>query len=73
MIYDVKILIRNSGFTPQYKPIEQIYKDYHDKWLEILDIPCNDIWESMKKFMSFALCTPQMKKTDINCENELPL
>ena len=29
------------GFTPQYEPIEQMYRDYHDKGLEILDIPCN--------------------------------
>ena len=27
------------GFTPQYEPIEQMYKDNHDKGLEILDIP----------------------------------
>ena len=25
------------GFTPQYEPIEQMYRDYHDKGLEILD------------------------------------
>ncbi|MBO6199383.1 MAG: hypothetical protein J6N79_07365, partial [Psychrobacter sp.] len=31
----------SSGFTPQYEPIEQLYKDYHDKGLEVLDIPCN--------------------------------
>ena len=24
------------GFTPQYAPIEQLYKDYHDKGLEII-------------------------------------
>ena len=29
------------GFTPQYAPIEQLYQDYHDQGLEILDIPCN--------------------------------
>ena len=29
------------GFTPQYAPIEEMYKKYHDKGLEILDIPCN--------------------------------
>ncbi len=29
------------GFTPQYEPIEKLYKDYHEKGLEILDIPCN--------------------------------
>ena len=23
------------GFTPQYAPIEQMYKDYHDKGLEM--------------------------------------
>lgn len=38
------ILIVNTatgcGFTPQYAPIEQLYKDYHEKGLEILDIPC---------------------------------
>ena len=39
------ILVVNTatgcGFTPQYEPIEQLYKDYHDKGLEVLDIPCN--------------------------------
>ena len=39
------ILIVNTatgcGFTPQYAPIEEFYKKYHDKGLEILDIPCN--------------------------------
>ena len=29
------------GFTPQYEPIEQMYRDYHDQGPEILDIPCN--------------------------------
>ena len=29
------------GFTPQYEPIEQVYRDCHDQGLEILDIPCN--------------------------------
>ena len=41
------ILVVNTatgcGFTPQYAPIEQLYKDYHDQGLEILDIPCNQI------------------------------
>ena len=42
---DKVILIVNTatgcGFTPQYAPIEQLYKDYHDQGLEVLDIPCN--------------------------------
>ncbi|MBQ4178080.1 MAG: redoxin domain-containing protein, partial [Lachnospiraceae bacterium] len=29
------------GFTPHYKPIEQMYTDFHDKGFEVIDIPCN--------------------------------
>ena len=29
------------GFTPQYKPLEEMYEKYHDKGLEIVDVPCN--------------------------------
>ena len=28
-------------FTPQYEWLENLYKKYHDKWLEILDFPCD--------------------------------
>ena len=80
------ILIVNTatgcGFTPQYAPIEQLYKDYHDKGLEILDIPCNQFGgqapgtdEEIHEFctMHFNTTFPQMKKADVNGENELPL
>ena len=29
------------GFTPQYEGIENLYKEYHEKGLEVLDFPCN--------------------------------
>ncbi len=29
------------GFTPHYKDLEAMYEKYHDKGLEIVDIPCN--------------------------------
>ena len=29
------------GFTPQYEAIESLYEKYHDKGLEIIDIPCD--------------------------------
>lgn len=29
------------GFTPQYEGLEQLYQDYHNKGLEILDFPCD--------------------------------
>lgn len=70
------------GFTPQYEPIEQMYKDYHDQGLEILDIPCNQFGnqtpgsdEEIHEFCTLHYNTtfPQMKKSDVNGENELPL
>ncbi len=70
------------GFTPQYEPIEQMYRDYHDKGLEILDIPCNQFGnqapgsdEEIHEFCTLHYNTtfPQMKKSDVNGANELPL
>ncbi len=70
------------GFTPQYAPIEQMYKDYHAKGLEILDIPCNQFGgqapgsdDEIHEFCTLHYNTtfPQMKKSDVNGENELPL
>lgn len=29
------------GFTPQYEGLENLYKKYHEKGLEILDFPCD--------------------------------
>ena len=80
------ILIVNTatgcGFTPHYKPIEQMYEDLHDKGLEIIDIPCNQFKdqapgtdEEITQFCQLKYKTqfPQMKKSDVNGENELPL
>ncbi len=80
------ILIVNTatgcGFTPQYAPIEQLYRDYHDKGLEILDIPCNQFGaqapgtdEEIHDFCTTHYNTTflQMKKSDVNGSNELPL
>ena len=70
------------GFTPQYEPIEQMYRDYHEKGLEILDIPCNQFAgqapgtdEEIHEFCTLHYNTtfPQMKKSDVNGDNELPL
>ena len=80
------ILIVNTatgcGFTPQYAPIEQMYKDYHAKGLEILDIPCNQFGgqapgtdDEIHEFCTLHYNTtfPQMKKSDVNGDNQLPL
>ena len=80
------VLIVNTatgcGFTPQYAPIEKLYRDYHDKGLEILDIPCNQFGgqapgtdREIHEFCAIHFDTtfPQMKKADVNGANELPL
>lgn len=70
------------GFTPQYEALEQMYEKYHDKGLEIIDIPCNQFGhqtpgsdEEVHQFCQLHYKTqfPQMKKSDVNGENELPL
>ena len=70
------------GFTPQYKPLEEMYEKYHDRGFEILDIPCNQFAgqtpgtdEEIHEFCTLHYNTqfPQMKKSDVNGENALPL
>ncbi len=70
------------GFTPQYKELEEMYEKYHDRGLEILDVPCNQFHnqapgtdEEIHEFCTLKYNTrfPQMKKSDVNGENELAL
>ena len=70
------------GFTPHYEPIEKMYEEYHDKGLEIIDVPCNQFREQtpgtdeeIRQFCQLKYNTqfPQMKKSDVNGENALPL
>ena len=70
------------GFTPHYKPLEAMYEKFHDKGLEIIDIPCNQFAgqapgtdEEIHQFCTLKYNTqfPQMKKSDVNGENALPL
>ena len=80
------ILIVNTatgcGFTPHYKPLEAMYEKLHDKGLEIVDVPCNQIDgqtpgtdDEIHEFCQLKYNTqfPQMKKSDVNGENALPL
>lgn len=70
------------GFTPHYEPMEKMYEKYHEQGLEILDIPCNQFAgqtpgtdEEIHEFCTLKYNTqfPQMKKSEVNGENELPL
>ena len=70
------------GFTPHYKDIEAIYEKYHDQGFEVLDVPCNQFAgqtpgtdDEIHEFCTLHYNTkfPQMKKSDVNGENALPL
>ena len=67
------------GFTPQYEGLEKMYKEYHDKGLEILDFPCNQFGnqapgsdEEIHEFCTLKYNTTfdQFAKVDVNGENE---
>ena len=70
------------GFTPQYEDLENFYKNYKDKGLEILDFPCNQFGQQapgsddeIHEFCTLKFGTefPQFKKIEVNGENEEPL
>lgn len=80
------ILIVNTatrcGFTPQYEYLENLYEKYHEKGLEIIDIPCNQFKEQAPESddeitnfcqVNYNIEFPQMKKAEVNGENELDL
>ena len=85
--YEGKVLLivntaTGCGFTPHYEALQKMYEAYHDKGLEIIDIPCNQFAgqtpgtdEEIHEFCTLNYNTqfPQMKKSDVNGENALPV
>ncbi|MBQ7821627.1 MAG: glutathione peroxidase [Clostridia bacterium] len=80
------LLIVNSatgcGFTPQYDELQDIYEEFSDKGLEILDFPCNQFGgqapgsdEEIHTFCNdrYGITFPQFAKIDVNGENAIPL
>lgn len=70
------------GFTPHYKPLEEMYEKYHDRGFEIVDVPCNQFAgqtpgtdDEIHEFCTRKYNTqfPQMKKADVNGENAIEL
>lgn len=70
------------GFTPQYNELQDIYNEFKDRGLEILDFPCNQFGEQapggneeIHSFctVKFGITFPQFAKIDVNGENAIPL
>ena len=70
------------GFTPHYKDLEDMYERFHVKGFEIVDVPCNQFAgqtpgtdDEIHQFCTLKYNTqfPQMKKSEVNGENALPL
>ena len=70
------------GFTPQYTELQEIYNEFKDEGLEILDFPCNQFGEQapgsdeeIHSFCTgrFGITFPQFAKVDVNGENADPI
>lgn len=80
------ILIVNTatgcGFTPQYTELQEMYEEFGEQGLEILDFPCNQFAnqapgedEEIHDFCTgrYGITFPQYHKIDVNGENAIPL
>jgi glutathione peroxidase len=72
----------NCGFTPQYKGLEQLYKQYTDQGLEVLGFPCNQFMgqepgdeAEIQNFCStrYEVSFPMFSKVDVNGPDADPL
>lgn len=70
------------GFTPQYEALENLYRKYKDKGLEILDFPCNQFLnqapgtdEEIVEFcqLKYGVSFKTFSKIDVNGSNADPL
>ncbi len=70
------------GFTPQYKGLEALYREYKDKGLEILGFPCDQFGhqepadeEEIKNFCSltYDVTFPMFAKIKVNGDDAHPL
>jgi glutathione peroxidase len=83
---DGAVLIVNvasrCGLTPQYSALEKLAKDYRDRGLTVVGVPCNQFMgqepgtaEEIKTFCSstYGVTFPLLEKTEVNGANRHPL
>ena len=70
------------GLTPQYTALEQLAKDYGDRGLTVLGVPCNQFMghepgtaEEIQSFCSttYGVTFPLLEKVDVNGADRHPL
>ncbi|HEY6131282.1 MAG TPA: glutathione peroxidase [Halioglobus sp.] len=70
------------GFTPQFAGLEEMYKQYKDKGLEILGFPCNQFGRQdpgsnseILEFcqLNYGVSFPMFGKVEVNGSNADPL
>lgn len=70
------------GFTPQYKGLEELYRQYKDRGLTVFGFPCNQFMEQepgsereISEFCSvrYGVTFPLSKKVDVRDETAIPL
>ena len=70
------------GLTPQYTALEQLAKDYGDRGLTVIGVPCNQFMgqepgtpEEIATFCStsYGVTFPLLAKTDVNGDDRHPL
>ncbi len=70
------------GFTPQYKGLEALYREYKDQGFTILGFPCNQFGaqepgsnEEIQQFcqLNYDITFPVLAKVDVNGVNAAPV
>ena len=70
------------GFTPQFEGLEAMYKELHDKGLEVLGFPCNQFAQQDKGsdseiagfcMKNYGVSFPMFSKVEVNGDNAHPL
>ena len=82
----VAVLVVNvaskCGLTPQYSALEKLAKDYGDRGLTVIGVPCNQFMgqepgtaEEIQTFCSatYGVTFPLLAKTDVNGADRHPL
>lgn len=85
--YQGKVLLvvntaSKCGFTPQLEGLEELYKSYHDRGLEILGFPCNQFGkqdpgsnDEIQEFcqLNYGVSFPMFGKIEVNGRGADPL